>query len=110
MLKVVREPLILMHGGAVSRSYARGVQAVAIDRFRSGVRRARQSRRAHRLVNWINGFFIVSLAVFSGSPARLTARLRIFRVARHLQHDAIAQFWSLASDLFTQPKANGFSR
>src|SRR4029079_12927280 len=27
ILKVIREPLILMGGGAVSRSYARGVQA-----------------------------------------------------------------------------------
>jgi ATP:ADP antiporter, AAA family len=30
ILKVVREPLILLHGGAVSRSYARGLQALLL--------------------------------------------------------------------------------
>jgi ATP:ADP antiporter, AAA family len=56
-----------------------------------------------RLVNWINGFFIVSLAAFVGLGwLGLPLGFAFFVWLGIFSTMAIAQFWSLASDLFTQ--------
>src|SRR6188508_1654290 len=64
ILKVIREPLILLGGGAVSRSYARGVQAgllfVVIPVYSVLANRFEPAR----LVKWIFGVFVICLAAF----------------------------------------------
>jgi AAA family ATP:ADP antiporter len=103
ILKVVREPLILMSGGAVSRSYARGLQAgllvVLIPAYSALANRVEPAR----LVTWIMGTFVVSLVVFfglarAGGPVGFPffVWLGIFSTL------SIAQFWSLANDLLTE--------
>jgi ATP:ADP antiporter, AAA family len=103
ILKVVREPLILLHGGAVSRSYARGLQALLLIAMVPAYGLLANRVEPARLVNWVNGFFIVSLVFFvslgaSGVPLGFAffVWLGIFSTM------AIAQFWSLANDLLTE--------
>jgi AAA family ATP:ADP antiporter len=103
ILKVVREPLILLGGGAVSRSYARGVQAgllfLVIPVYSALANRFEPAR----LVKWIFGLFVACLAAFFmlgklgvaiGFP--FFVWLGIFSTL------SIAQFWSLATDVMTE--------
>ena len=103
ILKVIREPLILLGGGAVHRSYARGLQAlllfVTIPAYSILANRVEPTR----LVKGIMGFFLVCLAAFYllgrlGVPLGFAffVWLGIFSTL------AIAQFWSLATDLLTE--------
>jgi AAA family ATP:ADP antiporter len=103
ILKVIREPLILLGGGAVSRSYARGMQAgllvVVIPAYSALANRIEPAR----LVTWIMGLFVASLAVFfavarAGGPVGFAffVWLGIFSTL------SIAQFWSLANDIMTE--------
>ena len=103
ILKVIREPLILLGGGAVSRSYARGVQAgllfVAIPIYSLLANRYEPAR----LVKWIFGAFVVCLALFFalgelgvGIGFPFFVWLGIFSTL------SIAQFWSLATDIMTE--------
>ncbi|HEY5447154.1 MAG TPA: Npt1/Npt2 family nucleotide transporter, partial [Polyangia bacterium] len=103
ILKVIREPLILMGGGAVSRSYARGMQAgllfLVIPAYSALANRVEPAR----LVKWIFGTFVVCLATFFllgklGTPIGFGffVWLGIFSTL------SIAQFWSLANDIMTE--------
>ena len=103
VLKVVREPLILMHGGAVSRSYARGVQALLLIVLVPAYSVLANRVEPGRLVNWINGFFIASLAAFVAlGMLGLPLGFAFFVWLGIFSTMAIAQFWSLANDLFTE--------
>jgi len=103
ILKVVREPLILLGGGAVSRSYARGLQAgllaLAIPAYSLLANRIEPAR----LVKWVVAFFVVTLVAFfilgqAGAPVGFAffVWLGIFSTL------SIAQFWSLANDLLSE--------
>ncbi|HEY8927413.1 MAG TPA: Npt1/Npt2 family nucleotide transporter [Polyangia bacterium] len=103
MLKVVREPLILLGGGAVSRSYARGVQAgllfLVIPVYGW---LANRTEPAH-LVKWIFGFFVASLAVFFGlGQLGISIGFPFFVWLGIFSTLSIAQFWSLANDIMTE--------
>lgn len=103
VLKVVREPLILINGGAVSRSYARGAQALvllaAIPAYSALADRVDPSR----LVNWITGFFAACLVVFPIlSTLGVSVGFAFFVWLGIFSTLAIAQFWSLANDLFSE--------
>jgi ATP:ADP antiporter, AAA family len=67
ILKVIREPLILMGGGAVSRSYARGLQAVILAVTIPGYSLLANRVEPDRLVKWVMIFFVACLAVSSPS-------------------------------------------
>jgi ATP:ADP antiporter, AAA family len=103
VLKVVREPLILLGGGAVSRSYARSTQAVLLLAVIPAYSALANRIEPSRLVNAITLFFAGCLLAFSvlgrlGVPLGFVffVWLGIFSTL------AIAQFWSLANDLFTE--------
>jgi AAA family ATP:ADP antiporter len=92
-----------MSGGAVSRSYARGMQAgllvLAVPLYGYLANRIEPAR----LVSWIMGVFVVCLAVFfvlghSGVGVGFVffVWLGIFSTF------SIAQFWSLAVDVMTE--------
>ena len=59
ILKVIREPLILLGGGAVSRSYARGVQAGVLALVVPGYSFVANRVEPSRLVQWVPAFFVV---------------------------------------------------
>ena len=103
ILKVIREPLILLEGGAVERSYARGLQAgllvVLIPCYGLLANRFEPAR----LVKWIMGVFVVCVAAFValgrfGAPVGFAffVWLGIFSTL------SIAQFWSLATDVMSE--------
>jgi ATP:ADP antiporter, AAA family len=100
ILKVIREPLILMSGGAVSRSYARGLQAgllvLAVPVYGILANRVEPAR----LVSWIMGVFVLCLTAFfvlgrsgAGIGFVFFVWLGVFSTF------SIAQFWSLAVDV-----------
>jgi AAA family ATP:ADP antiporter len=103
ILKVVREPLILLSGGAVSRSYARGVQAFLLMALVPVYSLLANRREPSKLVNWVNAFFIASLALFITLGATgFRIGFAFFVWLGIFSTMAIAQFWSLANDLLTE--------
>jgi ATP:ADP antiporter, AAA family len=102
LLKVAREPLILVGGGAELKSYASAGQALLLI----GVVRAYDAvaRRVGRmqLIGSVLLFFVANLVVFwllgrAGVPLGLPFFLwvGIFNVT------LVAQFWSFANDIYT---------
>jgi hypothetical protein len=67
ILKVVREPLILLGGGAVSRSYARGLQAGLLALVIPAYRILANRVEPARLVKWVD--VGVVLPARAGGPA-----------------------------------------
>ncbi len=103
VLKVIREPLILATGSAVGRSYARAVQAgvlVAVIPLYSALAN-RVSPAA--LVQYVFLFFVASLLAFVGlGHAGVPIGFAFFVWLGIFSTMSIAQFWSLANDLFTE--------
>jgi len=107
ILKVIREPLILVTGGAVRRSYARGVQAgllalviplysVLANRFEPA-----------RLVNWIISSFVVCLtAFFLLGRWHVPVGFSFFVWLGIFSTLSVAQFWSLAADVMTDDEGH----
>jgi hypothetical protein len=69
ILKVVREPLILVTGGAVSRSYAPAAQAFLLIVLVPLYSLLANRYEPAKLVDWVNGFFIGSLGIFAALGA-----------------------------------------
>ncbi len=104
VIKTVREPLILLGGGAEVRSYAAAGQALLLmgfvplySWFASRVDRA-------RLLVTVTLFFIVCIELFAAAVA---ARVPYVGVAFFiwvgiLNVSLVAQFWSFANDIYTK--------
>jgi AAA family ATP:ADP antiporter len=105
VLKVVREPLILLEGGAVSRSYARGLEAIVLLFLLPGYSYVATRVSARRLVDWMSASFIVALAGFWwATRAGLHVGFVFFVWLGIFSTLSIAQFWSLANDLFSEAR------
>ena len=105
LLKVVREPLILLDGGAAVKSYAAAGQTVLLVILvpAYGWVASRVPRMA--LVNGVTAMFAVSFVAFwlayqAGMPVGVPFYLwlGIFNML------VVAQFWSLANELFSEPQ------
>src|SRR5689334_4945675 len=104
VIKTVREPLILLGGGAEVRSYAAAGQAIllmafvpAYGWFASRVNRA-------RLLVGVTLFFIVCIELFAMAVA---ARVPYVGVAFFVwvgifNMSLVAQFWSFANDIYSE--------
>ncbi|MDQ3368992.1 MAG: translocase [Myxococcota bacterium] len=102
LLKVVREPLILLGGGAEVKSYAAAGQAVLLILLVPlyGVVASRVPRMI--LVNGVTGLFAVSFVVFwSLYLADAPIGVPFFLWLGIFNMMVIAQFWSLATELFS---------
>lgn len=102
LLKIAREPLILLGGGAEVKSYASAGQALLLIFVVKGFAALSQRVGRMRLVTIVTLFFVANLGVFFalgrlGVPLGIPFYLwvGIFSVT------AIGQFWSLANDLVT---------
>jgi AAA family ATP:ADP antiporter len=103
ILKVVREPLILLGGGAVSRSYARGLQAGVLALVIPAYSVLANRLEPDRLVKWVVGFFVITLvAFFALAHAGLAMGFTFFVWLGIFSTLSIAQFWSLATDLLSE--------
>jgi AAA family ATP:ADP antiporter len=108
VIKTVREPLILLGGGAEVRSYAAAGQALALiglvplySWFASRVNRG-------RLMVGATLFFIACIELFALAVA---ARVPYVGVAFFIwvgifNMSLVAQFWSFANDLYTKEAGN----
>jgi AAA family ATP:ADP antiporter len=103
LLKVAREPLILVQGGAEVKSYAAVGQSLLLVPVTAvyGWLAARVRRMA--LIAWVTAFFCLNLVGFAavgleGVPVGVAFFLwvGIFNVT------IVAQFWSFAADLYTE--------
>ena len=104
IIKTVREPLVLLGGGAEVRSYAAAGQALLLMGFVPLYGWAASKVRRMPLVVGATCFFIDCIALFA---AAVTARLPYVGVAFFVwvgifNISLVAQFWSFANDLYTK--------
>ena len=103
LLKTVREPLILLQGGAEMKLYARAGQAVLMV----GVVHAygELARRVGRmkLLTIVFLFFISNLAVFTVlAKLDVPIGLPFFLWVGVFSYTVVAQFWGLAADIYNE--------
>jgi len=102
ILKVVREPLILLAGGAVRRSYARGAQAALLAGVIPLYSWLANRFEPARLVNWIMWSFVACLSVFFALGRwHVPVGFSFFVWLGIFSTLSVAQFWSLATDVMT---------
>jgi AAA family ATP:ADP antiporter len=103
VLKVIREPLILATDGAVSRSYARAVQAVLLVVLVPAYSALANRITPSVLVQYVFLFFLASLlAFFALGRSGVHVGFAFFVWLGIFSTMSIAQFWSLANDLLTE--------
>lgn len=103
ILKVIREPLILLEGGAVERSYARGLQAGLLLVLIPAYSMLSDRFEPAKLVKWIMGVFVACVAGFVAlGEAGVHVGFAFFVWLGIFSTVSIAQFWSLATDVLTE--------
>src|SRR4051794_5322025 len=105
VIKTVREPLILLGGGAEVRSYAAAGQALVLMAFVPGYAWLASRVGRVRLLITVSVFFIVCIEVFAAAVA---ARVPYVGVAFFIwvgvfNMSLVAQFWSFANDIYSKP-------
>jgi AAA family ATP:ADP antiporter len=103
LLKTVREPLILLQGGAEVKLYARAAQTIIMV----GVvwLYGELARRVGRmkLLAHVFMFFMSNLAVFAVlATTNLQIGLAFFLWVGVFSYTVVAQFWGLAADIYTE--------
>ncbi len=104
IIKTVREPLVLLGGGAEVRSYAAAGQALLLMGFVPLYSWAASRVRRMPLVLGATVFFVACIELFA---AAVTARVPYVGVAFFIwvgifNISLVAQFWSFANDLYTK--------
>jgi AAA family ATP:ADP antiporter len=103
LLKIIREPLILLSGGAVQRSYALGLQAILLTLLIPAYSVLANRVEPARLVKWIMGSFVVCLVgFFVLGRAGVRVGFAFFVWLGMFATLSIAQFWALANDVMTE--------
>lgn len=103
LLKTVREPLILLQGGAEVKLYARAGQALLMAVFVHFYGELARSVGRTKLLGIVFLFFISNLLVFAvlaGSPVQIG--LAFFLWVGVFSYTIVAQFWGLAADLCSE--------
>jgi AAA family ATP:ADP antiporter len=104
LLKTVREPLVLATGGAEWKSYAAGLQALTLIAFVPAYTWLTRRVGRRGLIIGLVGFFFVNLQLFYVA-LRLGTRfvgIAFFVWVGIFSLSVIAQFWSLANDLYSR--------
>jgi AAA family ATP:ADP antiporter len=102
LLKTVREPLILLHGGAEVKLYARAGQALLmVGVVQVYGQLARRFGRG-KLLAVVFLFFISNLALFAMlARANVEISLPFFLWVGVFSYTVVAQFWALAADIYS---------
>ena len=103
LLKTVREPLILLQGGAEVKLYARAGQALIMAVFVHFYGELARSVGRTKLLGIVFLFFISNLVIFAalaGSPVQIG--LAFFLWVGVFSYTIVAQFWGLAADLCSE--------
>ena len=102
LLKTVREPLILLEGGAEVKLYARAAQAVLMVGVVYVYGEVAKRVGRMKLLAIVFLFFLSNLVVFIGlSLTRLQIGLAFFLWVGVFSYTVVAQFWALAADIYT---------
>jgi AAA family ATP:ADP antiporter len=102
LLKTAREPLILLHGGAEVKSYAAAGQALLLLVVVQAYGQLAQRVGRMKLLAIVYLFFLSNLLVFAllaGTAVPLGVPFYLW--VGIFSSTAIAQFWSLAADVYT---------
>jgi AAA family ATP:ADP antiporter len=104
VIKTVREPLILLGGGAEVRSYAAAGQALLLMGFVPAYGWVASRVDRTRLLAAVSLFFVVCIELFAVAVA---ARVPLVGVAFFIwvgifNMSLVAQFWSFANDIYTK--------
>ena len=103
LLKTVREPLILLQGGAEVKLYARAAQAVLMVGVVHVYGQLAQRVGRIRLLSFVFLFFLSNLAIFAVlAKADVTIGLPFFLWVGVFSYTVIAQFWGLAADIYSE--------
>ncbi len=103
LLKVAREPLILLGGGAEVKSYASVGQSIVLVFVANayGWLAARVSRI--RLIAYVTAFFVANLLIFAAlGKAGVPLGVPFFLWVGVFNVVSVAQFWSFAADTYTE--------
>jgi len=103
LLKTVREPLILLQGGAEVKLYARAAQALIMAVFVHFYGELARHVGRMKLLGTVFLFFISNLVVFAAladSPVQIA--LPFFLWVGVFSYTIVAQFWGLAADLCSE--------
>jgi AAA family ATP:ADP antiporter len=103
LLKTVREPLILLQGGAEVKLYARASQAIVMVGFVYvyGELARRVGRRKLLVIVFL--FFLTNLAAFAIlARTHLAIGLPFFLWLGVFSYTIVAQFWGLAADIYDE--------
>jgi AAA family ATP:ADP antiporter len=103
LLKTVREPLILLQGGAEVKLYARAAQAIlmagVVHLYGELARRVGRTK----LLLIVFLFFISNLVIFAVlAYAKVRIGLAFFLWVGVFSYTVVAQFWALAADIYTE--------
>ncbi len=102
LLKTVREPLILVQGGAEVKLYARAGQAVIMAGFVHVYGELARRVGRGRLLAIVFLFFISNLVVFAFlARTHVEIGLAFFLWVGVFSYTVVAQFWALAADIYT---------
>lgn len=103
LLKTVREPLILLQGGAEVKLYARAGQALIMAVFVHFYGELARHVGRTKLLSVVFLFFISNLALFAGlSRTSVQIGLAFFLWVGVFSYTIVAQFWGLAADLCSE--------
>jgi AAA family ATP:ADP antiporter len=104
VIKTVREPLILLGGGAEVRSYAAAGQAVLLMGFVPLYSWLASRLNRTRLLVGVTMFFIVCIELFAAAVAAGMAYVGVafFIWVGIFNMSLVAQFWSFANDLYSK--------
>lgn len=102
LLKTVREPLVLLHGGAEMKLYLRAAQAIlmlgVVHVYGKLARRVGRTK----LLAAVYLFFISNLAIFALlARANVEISLPFFLWVGVFSYTSVAQIWALATDIYT---------
>jgi len=103
LLKVAREPLILLHGGAEVKSYAAAGQAALLVLVTYGYTWLARRMDRLKLIASVTLFFVVNLLIFAGLAA-IDAPIGVpfYLWVGIFNLTMIAQFWSFAADIYNE--------
>ena len=103
LLKTVREPLILLHGGAEVKLYARAAQAVLMVGVVQIYGEVAKRVGRKKLLAAVFLFFVSNLVVFAIlSRTSVSIGLAFFLWVGVFSYTVVAQFWALAADIYTE--------
>lgn len=104
VIKTIREPLILVEGGAVGRSYSAAGQALVLMAFIPSYCWFYRRVDRFKMIIGVTLFFVINIELFSLAVRAKLPHIGVlfFIWVGFFSVTIIAQFWSYANDIYTK--------